>query len=94
MGSFLTDLKSRNMKELITKLKEIETIVELNVGKELTEETATDIYGLTNELMGKVKKLPIYDISNRNLYKELRAIGLTHDACDQVLDWSETLQRC
>jgi hypothetical protein len=53
------------MKELITKLKEIETIVELNVGKELTEETATDIYGLTNELMGKVKKLPIYNVSNR-----------------------------
>jgi hypothetical protein len=44
MGSFLTDLKSRNMKDLITKLKEIETIVELNVGKKLTEETATDNY--------------------------------------------------
>lgn len=82
------------MKDLITKLKEIETIVELNVGKELTEETATDIYGLTNELMGKVKKLPIYNVGNRDLYKELREIGLTHDACDEVLDWSETLHGC
>jgi hypothetical protein len=62
-------------KELITKLKDIETIVELNVGKELTEETTTDIYGLTNELMSKVKKLPIYNVSNRDLYKELRAIA-------------------
>ena len=81
-------------KELITKLKEIETVVELNIGKELTEETATDIYGLTNELMSKVKKLPIYNVNNRDLYKELRAIGLTHDTCDQVLDWSETLHGC
>lgn len=45
------------MKDLITKLKEIETIVEHNVGKELTEETAIDIYRIKNELMGKVKKL-------------------------------------
>jgi len=82
------------MKELITKLKEIETIVELNVGKELTEETATDIYGLTNELMGKVKKLPICNVSNRDSYKELRTIGLTHDACDQVLGWCKTLHDC
>lgn len=78
-------------KDLITKLKQIETIVKLNVEKELTEETATDIYRLTNELMGKVKKLPIYNISNRDLYKELRVIGLTHDVCDQVLDWCKTL---
>ena len=79
------------MKKLITKLKEIETIVELNVGKELTEDTATDIYGITNDLMGDVKKLPMYNVGNRDLYKELRVIGLTHDACHDVLDWAETL---
>lgn len=37
------------------------------------------------------QKLPIYNVSNRDLYKELRAIGLTHDTCDEVLDWIKTL---
>jgi hypothetical protein len=81
------------MKKLIEKLKEIETIVELNVGKELTESAATDIYALTNELMVELKKIHVFHVGHRNLYSELRAIGLTHDAVDQVLDWSNTLHQ-
>lgn len=27
----------------------------------------------------------------RDLYKELRTIGLTHSQCDSVIEWSETL---
>ena len=79
------------LKKIITKLKEIETIVELNVGKELTEDTATDIYELINSLMCDVKKMPIYDAKNRNLYKELKTLGLSTEASDKVLDLIDTL---
>lgn len=44
------------MKDYIDKLKEIETLVELSIGKELTEEKATDIYAITNDLMCRIKK--------------------------------------
>lgn len=47
------------MKEYIDKLKEIETLVELSIGTTMTEEKATDIYAVTNDLMCKVKKLNI-----------------------------------
>ena len=79
------------LKKIITKLKEIETIVESNVSKELTEDTATDIYELTNRLMVDVKKMPIYDAKNRNLYKELKALGLSTETNEKVLDLIGTL---
>lgn len=83
--------KNMKIKDLIIKFKEIETIVNFNVGEKLTEETATDIYKLINDLMSKIEKLPIYNVNNRDLYKELRTMGLTHNDCDQVLEWSKTL---
>jgi hypothetical protein len=45
------------MKDCIDKLKEIETLVELSIGTTMTEQKATDIYAITNDLMCKVKKL-------------------------------------
>lgn len=45
-----------NQKEWITKLKEIETLVELSIDIKMTEEKATDIYAITNDLMCQVKK--------------------------------------
>lgn len=33
----------------------------------------------------------IKDISKRDLYQELRMMGLSHDNCDKVIEWSETL---
>lgn len=80
-----------NLKKLIMKLKEIETIIDLNIGKELTEDTATDVYQITNELIGGIKKLPIISVGDRELYTELRSFGLTDDNCEEVLDWIETL---
>jgi hypothetical protein len=53
------------MKEYIDKLKEIETLVELSIGTTMTEEKATDIYAVTNDLMCKVKKLNIADVGSR-----------------------------
>lgn len=53
------------MKEYIDKLKEIETIVELSIGTTMTEQKATDIYQITNELMTKVKKLNIHSVSGK-----------------------------
>jgi len=43
-------------KDLINKLKEIETLVELSIGQKMTEEKATEIYSITNELMCDIKK--------------------------------------
>ena len=51
------------MKEYIDKLKEIETLVELSIGTTMTEERAIDIYAVTNDLMCKVKKLNLFDVS-------------------------------
>lgn len=48
--------KGYNKKEIITKLKEIEKLVELNINKTLTEDDATEIYGITNDLMCNIKK--------------------------------------
>ncbi|MFA7307599.1 MAG: hypothetical protein WC026_13105 [Hyphomicrobium sp.] len=53
------------MKKLIEKLKEIETIVELSIGSEMTENKAMGIYTLTNELMCNLKKLHIPKVKNR-----------------------------
>jgi len=38
------------------------------------------------------KKICISKVSTRDLYAELRTMGLSHDSCDQVLKWSETLR--
>lgn len=54
------------MKEYIDKLKEIETLVELSIGTTMTEEKATDIYAVTNDLMCKVKKLNIPVVMQRS----------------------------
>lgn len=39
----------------------------------------------------EVKPLKVYFVGNRDLYMELRTIGLSHENCDKVLEWSETL---
>jgi predicted LPLAT superfamily acyltransferase len=54
------------MKEYIDKLKEIETLVELSIGTTMTEDKATDIYAVTNDLMCKVKKLNIPVVMQRS----------------------------
>lgn len=54
------------MREYIDKLKEIETLVELSIGTTMTEEKATDIYAVTNDLMCKVKKLNKADVGGRS----------------------------
>ena len=54
------------MKEYIDKLKEIETLVELSIGTTMTEDKATDIYAVTNDLMCKVKKLNIPAVMQRS----------------------------
>ena len=53
------------MKEYIDKLKEIETLVELSIGTTMTEEKATDIYAVTNDLICKIKKLNIPTVTQR-----------------------------
>jgi len=45
------------IKIYIDKLKEIETLVELSIGTTLTEQKATDIYAITNDLMGMIKNI-------------------------------------
>ena len=71
------------MKEYIDKLKEIETLVELSIGTTMTEEKATDIYAVTNDLMCKVKKLNIPAVMQRS--EQLKAIeeliDLAQDCC-------------
>ena len=63
------------MKQYIDKLKEIETLVELSIGTTMTEEKATDIYAITNDLMCMVKKLKApfathrFDIERKDLYE-------------------------
>lgn len=54
------------MKKYIDKLKKIYTLVELSIGDVMTEEKATDIYQLTNELMCMVKKSPLNIIELKN----------------------------
>jgi len=54
------------MKEYIDKLKEIEALVELSIGTTMTEDKATDIYAVTNDLMCKVKKLNIPAVKQRS----------------------------
>ena len=54
------------MKDYIDKLKEIEALVELSIGTTMTEQKATDIYAITNDLMCKVKKLNKPAVSGRS----------------------------
>lgn len=82
----------RSKKDLITLLKEIETNVELSIGKTMTEDLATDIYALTNELICDVNNIKFLD-KKRDLYQELRMMGLSSDNCSVVSDWVLTLMK-
>ena len=77
------------MKEYIDKLKEIETLVELSIGTTMTEERATDIYALTNDLMCKVKKLNIPDVSGR-FYSDKEIEILKEECYQDGLEDSQT----
>ena len=79
------------MKEYIDKLKEIETLVELSIGTTMTEEKATDIYAVTNDLMCKVKKLNIPVVMQRSeqlisLLKKLRDNNMCSHAGDELIN--------
>ena len=71
---------------LINKVKEIETIIELNVDGNLTEELATDIYSHTNDLMLDIKKLDIPNDGKGKFY--------TYEDLDKFKDgcYQEALQ--
>lgn len=60
------------MKKYIDKLKEIDTLVEFSIGDVMTEEKATEIYGLTNELMCMVKKSPLNIIELKSLLHKFK----------------------
>jgi hypothetical protein len=36
-------------------------------------------------------KLGIFDVIQRDIYQELRVVGLTHDQCSDVMDLIDTL---
>ena len=44
------------MAKIVETLQKIENIVEENIGKTLTDDVATDIYQLTNDIMCKYQK--------------------------------------
>ena len=51
-----------------------------------------EIIQLLQEYAKRLKnKNTLSPIKGRDLYQELREIGLTHDAVDAVLEWKETL---
>lgn len=79
------------IKKLILIVREIETIIDLKKDKKLNNNLISDIYQLTNDLILNIKNIQVYDDSNRDVYKELRAIGLTHDNCDSVLELIDSL---
>ena len=79
------------MKEYIDKLKEIETLVELSIGTTMTEEKATDIYAVTNDLMCKVKKLNIPVVMQRSeqliyLLEKLLENNMCSQAGDELIE--------
>ena len=79
------------MKEYIDKLKEIETLVELSIGTTMTEEKATDIYAVTNDLMCKVKKLNIPVVMQRSeqliyLLEKLIENNMCSQAGDELIE--------
>jgi hypothetical protein len=49
-----------NIKHTINKIKEIETLVDLSIGKTLTDEVATDIFQITNDLITEAKYQVIF----------------------------------
>ena len=61
-------MKEITQKNFLTKLKEIETLVELSIGKEMTEDRATDIYALTNELMCDIRNVNKPELGQNKLY--------------------------
>lgn len=50
-------MKHLNSTEVVSKLKEIEALLKLSVGEIMTEDKATDIYAITNELMCQFSEL-------------------------------------
>jgi hypothetical protein len=79
------------MKEYIDKLKEIETLVELSIGTTMTEEKATDLYAVTNNLMCKVKKLNIPAVMQRSeqlisLLEKLLENNMCSHAGDELIE--------
>jgi hypothetical protein len=85
------ELESRNMKEYIDKLKEIETLVELSIGTTMTEDKAKDIYAVTNDLMFKVKKLNIPAVMQRSeqlisLLERLLENNMCSPAGDELIE--------
>ena len=84
------------MEEYIDKLKEIETLVELSIGTTMTEDKATDIYAVTNDLMCKVKKLNIPGVMQRSeqlisLLEKLQEENMCSVVGDELIE--ETLKR-
>lgn len=73
-------------KNLINKVKEIETIIELNVDGNLTEELVADLYFHTNDLMLEIKKLDIPNDGKGKFY--------TYEDLDKFKDecYQEALQ--
>jgi hypothetical protein len=79
------------MKEYIDKLKEIETLVELSIGTTMTEDKATDIYAVTNDLMCKFKKLNIPAVMQRSeqlisLLERLLENNMCSPAGDELIE--------
>ena len=79
------------MKEYIDKLKEIETLVELSIGTTMTEDKATDIYAVTNDLMCKVKKFNIPVVMQRSeqlisLLEKLLENNMCSHAGDELIE--------
>ena len=85
------------MKDYIDKLKEIETLVELSIGTTMTEQKATDIYSITNDLMCKVKKLHISGVIDSELFKlsfenYIGVASLVED--DIISDYEQFVEKC
>lgn len=66
------------MKKYIDKLKEIGTIVELNIGEIMTDDKASEIYQLTGELIYMVKD---YNKKVKNQLSPLKNIIALIEAC-------------
>ena len=71
----------------------IEILENLSINhKKLKEDKPYLLFKILKAMdIARTEQLTLTDVSNRDLYQELRAIGLTHDACSQVLDWSKTI---
>ena len=77
----------------INRLKKIEQLIEDNIGKVLTDDTATDIYQLTNELMCSnrhIDHIGIIELENGDInvgYRPSRDIT-------GMIKWKEEMDVC